>query len=83
MKKKRIPEWYVPSVKDAEWFINNWIEVGRFSAPVDAIFKICQQYPNNHNLEEVLIKCAVIDNFSSTNVFDLYKMADHIVDCNI
>ena len=83
MKKKRIKELYVPSVKDAEWFINNWREVGRFSAPVDAILKICQQYPNNHNLEEVLIKCAVIDNFSSTNVFDLYKMADHIVAKNI
>lgn len=79
MKKKRIPEWYVPSVKDAEWFINNWREVGRFSAPVDAMFRVCQDYPNNNNLEEVLIKCAVIDNFSSTNVFDLYKMADHIV----
>lgn len=79
MKKKRIPEWYIPSKKDAEWFIKTWREVGKFSAPVDAMFKICQQYPNNNNLEEVLIKCAVIDNYSSTNVFDLYKMADHIV----
>jgi hypothetical protein len=73
----------VPSVKDAEWFINTWREVRKFSAPVDAISKICKQYPNNNNLEEVLIKCAVIDNFSSTNVFDLYKMADHIVKKNI
>ena len=79
MKKKRIPEWYIPNVKDAEWFISTWREVGKFSATVDAMFKICQQYPNNNNLEEVLIKCAVIDNFSSTNVYDLYKMADHIV----
>jgi len=79
MKKKRIPEWYIPSKIDAEWFINTWREVGKFSATVDAMFKICQQYPNNNNLEEVLIKCAVIDNYSSTNVFDLYKMADHIV----
>ena len=79
MKKKRIPEWYIPSVKDAEWFISSWREVRKFSAPVDAISKICKQYPNNNNFEEVLIKCAVIDNFSSTNVFDLYKMAEHIL----
>ena len=79
MTKKGLPRDYIPSVKDAEWFINTWREVGRFSAPVDAMFKICQQYPNNNNLEKVLIKCAVIDKFSSTNVFDLYKMADHIV----
>lgn len=79
MKKKYLPQGYIPSVKDAEWFINNWREVGRFSATVDAMFKICQQYPNNNKLEEVLIKCAVIDNFSSTNVFDLYSMGEHIV----
>ena len=79
MKKKDLPQGYVPSVKDAEWFISTWREVGKFSAPVDAMFRVCQDYPNNNNLEEVLIKCAVIDNFSSTNVFDLYKMADHIV----
>jgi hypothetical protein len=79
MTKKYFPKDYIPSVKDAEWFIRTWREVGKFSAPVDAIFKICQQYLDNDNLDEVLIKCAVIDKFSSTNVFDLYKMADHIV----
>jgi len=79
MTKKYFPKDYIPSVKDAEWFISTWREVGKFSAPVDAIFKICQQYLDNDNLDEVLIKCAVIDKFSSTNVFDLYKMADHIV----
>lgn len=83
MKKKDLPKGYIPSVKDAEWFISTWREVGNFSAPVDAMFRVCQDYPNNNNLEEVLIKCAVIDNFSSTNVFDLYKMADHIVGKNI
>lgn len=78
-RKKRIPEWYIPSVKDAKWFISTWGEMGNFSAPVEAMFKVCKRYPNNSNLEEVLIKCAVIDNISSTNVFDLYSMADHIV----
>ena len=77
--KKKLPQGYIPSVKDAEWFIRTWRGVGRFSAPVDAMLKICKQYPNNNNIEDVLIKCAVIDNFSSTNVFDLYKMADNIV----
>ena len=77
--KKQLPKDYIPSVKDAEWFISTWREVGKFSSTVKAMYKVCKQYPNNDNLEEVLIKCAVIDNFSSTNVFDLYKMADHIV----
>lgn len=79
MNKKELPKNYIPSVKDAEWFINTWREVEKFSAPVDAMFRVCKQYPNNNNLEEVLIKCAVIDKLSSTNVFDLCTMAKHIV----
>jgi hypothetical protein len=67
-------------MKDAEWFINNWRNVGRFSAPVNVMFKLCQEtYPKNNNLEEVLLKCAAINAFSSTNVYDLYSMANHIV----
>ena len=84
MKKKRIPEWYVPSVKDAEWFINNWREERKFFVPVEAMIKICQEtFPKNDNLEEVLLKCATINTFSSTNVFDLLSVANHIVDLQI
>jgi len=84
MKKKRIPEWYVPSVKDAEWFINNWREERKFFVPVEAMIKICQEtFPKNDNLEEVLLKCATINIFSSTNVFDLLSVANHIVDLQI
>ena len=71
MEKKGLPKDYIPSVKDAEWFINTWSEEKKFSAPVDAMFKACKQYPYNNNIDEVLIKCAVIDKYSSTNVFDL------------
>lgn len=79
MNKKELPKDYKPSIKDADWFINYWKEEPRFSAPAGAMFKVCKDYPNNNNLEEVLIKSAVIDNFSSTNVFDLHSVARHIV----
>jgi hypothetical protein len=80
MKRKSLPKGYTPSAKDAEWFIKNWREQERFSIPVDVMLKLCQEtHPLNNNIEEVLLKCAVIDNFSSTNVFDLYSMAKHIV----
>lgn len=71
-------------MKDAEWFINNWRTIGKFSAPVDVMHKLCQKtYPSNNNLEEVLLKCAAINAFSSTNVYDLYSMAEHIVNKQI
>lgn len=80
MNKKELPKGYRPSMKDAEWFINNWRTIGKFSAPVDVMHKLCQEtYPNNNNLDEVLLKCAAINAFSSTHVYDLYSMAEHIV----
>lgn len=82
--KKELPKGYRPSIKDAEWFINNWRTIGKFSAPVDVMHRLCQvTYPNNNNLEEVLLKCAAINSFSSTHVYDLYKMAEHIVGTQI
>ncbi len=84
MKKKGIPEGYKPSAKDAEWFVNHWAEEEKFSAPVKAMFKICQEtFPKNINKEEVLLKCAVVNSFSSTNVLDLNTVANHIVNLRI
>ena len=80
MNKKELPKGYRPSMKDAEWFINNWRTIGKFSAPVDIMHRLSQViYPNNNYLEEVLLKCAAINSFSSTHVYDLYSMAEHIV----
>lgn len=84
MRKKELPKGYRPSMKDAEWFINNWRTVGKFSVPVDVMHKLCQEtYPGNENLKEVLLKCAAINAFSSTHVYDLYSMAEHIVGMQI
>lgn len=83
-KKKRLPEGYRPSLKDVEWFLNYWKGEERYFAPVNVMFKLClETYPKNDNFEEVLLKCATIDAFSSTNVYDLQSMARHIVELNI
>lgn len=83
MKKRCIPKGYVPSMKDADWFINNWKEEGKFFVPVEIMYKVCKQYPRNNDIQEVLQKCAIINSFSSTNVYDLYSMASHIVSKHI
>lgn len=84
MKKKCLPQGYLPSVKDAGWFINNWRTEEKFSSPVCVMHNLCQNtYPQNNNQEEVLLKCAAINAFSSTNVYDLYSMAKHIVNKRI
>ena len=84
MNKKRIPEWYIPSVKDAEWFINYWNGLSSYSDQERALDKlfmgICKC---NDNIEDILIKCSSLNDFYSTNIFDIHTVAQHILSLRI
>ena len=84
MKKKRIPEWYIPSKIDAEWFINYWNELPSYfnqEKALDKLFMdICKR---NDNIEDVLIKCSSLNDFYSTNIFDIHTVAQHILSLHI
>jgi len=84
MNKKRIPEWYIPSVKDAEWFINYWNGLSSYSDQERALDKlfmgICKC---NDNIEDILIKCSSLNDFYSTNIFDIHTVAQHILSLHI
>ena len=80
MKKKDLPKDYIPSVKDAEWFINYWNELPSYSNQEKALDKlftdICKR---NDNIEDILIKCSSLNDFYSTNIFDIHTVAQHIL----
>ena len=84
MKKKDLPKDYIPSVKDAEWFINYWNELPSYSDQEKALDKlfmnICKR---NDNIEDVLIKCSSLNDFYSTNIFDIHTVAQHILSLHI
>ena len=40
MKKKDLPKDYIPSVKDAEWFIEYWNELPSYSNQEKALDKL-------------------------------------------
>jgi len=84
MKKKDLPKGYIPSVKDAEWFIIYWNELPSYSNQEKALDKlfmdICKR---NDNLEDILIKCSSLNDFYSTNIFDIHTVAQHILSLRI
>ena len=84
MIKKDLPENYIPSVKDAEWFINYWKELPNYSNQEKALDKlftdICKR---NDNIEDILIKCSSLNDFYSTNIFDIHTVAQHILSLHI
>ena len=84
MNKKRIPEWYIPSVKDAEWFINYWNGLSSYSDQERALDKLFMDTcKRNDNIEDILIKCSSLNDFYSTNIFDIHTLAQHILSLRI
>ena len=84
MKKKDLPQGYVPSVKDAEWFLEYWKNLPNYSNQEKALDKlfmgICKR---NDNIEDILIKCSSLNDFYSTNIFDIHTVAQHILSLHI
>ena len=84
MNKKDLPKDYIPSVKDAEWFLNYWKELPSYSNQEKALDKlfmdICKR---NDNIEDILIKCSSLNDFYSTNIFDIHTVAQHILSLHI
>lgn len=84
MIKKDLPKDYIPSVKDAEWFLAYWDEHPKYSDHEKALNKLFfKVYPHNICIEDIIIKCSALNDFYSTNIFDIHTMAQHILSLRI
>ena len=48
---------------------------------LDRLFK--EIFPNNIEIEDILIKASTLNDFYSTNIFSIFPVAKHILDLNI
>ena len=84
MNKRDLPKNYRPSVKDAEWFIKYWQELPSYNNQESALDKLFMELcPKNDNIEDILIKCSSLNDFYSTNIFDIHTVAQHILSLKI
>lgn len=84
MKKPDLPLDYKPSVKDAQWFIDNWQKLPSYTDQERALDKLFMELcPKNNRIEDVLIKCSALNDFYSTNIFGIHTLAEHILSLNI
>ena len=84
MERKDLPADYRPSVKDAEWFLDNWKQLPSYSNQEKALDKLFMDLcKHNDNIEDILIKCSALNDFYSTNIFDVHTLAQHILNLHI
>ncbi len=84
MKKKDLPKDYIPSVKDAEWFLEYWKNSREASDQERALNKLFMNMCKfNDCIEDILIKCSSLNDFYSTNIYDIHTVAQHILSLHI
>ena len=83
-KQKGLPRNYIPSVKDAQWFIDYWKFLPSYTDQECALDKLFMELcPKNDCIEDVLIKCSALNDFYSTNIFGVHTVAEHILSLGI
>lgn len=82
----KVEEYKVPypCVAEVERYLNKWDELENYHLQENALnklfYKLC---PYNQEIEDVLLKCATLNDFYSTNIYSIYPVAKHIVELNI
>ena len=81
---KGIPSTYKSSPEEIERYISIWNGLENYVNQEYALdklfFNLC---PQNVCIEDILLKCSSLNDFYSTNIFDVHSVAKHILSLNI
>ncbi len=73
-----------PTVEEIRKYLEKWDVLDNYVLQESSLSKLfTQTYPLNNNIDDVLIKVCVLNDFYSTNIFSPFKVAKHIVDLKI
>ncbi|MCQ2188914.1 MAG: hypothetical protein MJZ00_03210 [Paludibacteraceae bacterium] len=77
--KRYLPSGYLPTMTEISKYLTHWTTLGNYVAQESALKMLYSAYPNNTNLDEVLVKVATLNDFYSTNIYSVYPVAVKIV----
>ena len=73
-----------PCKEEVEKYLNLWNSLPDYVSQESALDKLFfGDFKYNDNLENILIKCSVLNDFYSTNIFKIYSVAVHILSLDI
>ena len=65
-------------------YLSRWKTLENYKLLEQSLNLLFHSYcPNNNQLEQILLKVSALNDFYSTNIFDTYTVAKHILKCNI
>lgn len=79
--KANIP---TPTSDEVNNWLKKWASLPDYTTQEEAIDELFQGYYNsNKSLKNIIIKCSVLNDFYSTNIFKVYPVARHILELDI
>ena len=73
-----------PNKAEVEKYLNKWDSLENYVLQENALNKLFMEvYPNNTDINDILIKCSSLNDFYSTNIFSIFPVAKHILKLNI
>ena len=85
-QKKKIerPDIPYPSCGEVAKYLLSWDQLENYALQESALNKLFfRTYPNNKDIDNVLIKVSALNDFYSTNIYSPFKVAKHIIDLDI
>ena len=78
---KNIPR---PSAQEVQKYLRKWDSLENYVLQENSLNKLFfKTYPNNIDIDDILIKCSSLNDFYSTNIFSIFSVAKHILDLKI
>lgn len=73
-----------PSEKEVIKYLKKWDSLENYVLQESALDKLFfKTYPNNNDINDILIKASSLNDFYSTNIFSIFSVAKHIMSLNI
>ncbi|MDT0160700.1 hypothetical protein [Bacillus sp. AG4(2022)] len=73
-----------PSQNELQKYLHVWDTLENYSLQESALEKLFLRiYPNNTDIDDVLIKVSALNDFYSTNIFSPFQVAKHIIGLDI
>lgn len=73
-----------PCKNEANKYLYRWNLLENYVLQENSLDKLFfDVYPNNTDINDILIKCSSLNDFYSTNIFSIFTVAKHILSLNI
>lgn len=73
-----------PTKSEVEKYLKKWDSLENYVLQESALDKLFfDVYPNNKDINEILIKASSLNDFYSTNIFSIFPVAKHILELDI